>query len=143
MAVPRLAKRRFIHAIVIVTIIIAFHGLVFTLEPVSNSRWWVHLASIVETGLIVSTWLAVAHLIVRALDCLLWPLLARKPSRLLTDIVAAVISAEEAPRVIGRLLENRLSGLLRTSGVAVAVLCFALRDMRASLFAGIAPNVEQ
>ncbi len=143
MAVPHLAKRRFIHAIVMVTVIIAVHGLVFTLEPVSHSRWWVHLASIVETCLILATWLAVAHLIVRALDCLLWPLLARKPSRLLTDLVAAVIWAAAALLVIGRVLEIPLTGILTTSGVAVAVLGFALRDMLASMFAGIALNVEQ
>src|SRR3954467_10266647 len=143
MAVPRLAKRRFIHAILIVALIIAVHGLVFTLEPVSNSRWWVHLASIVETCLIIATWLAVAHLIVRALDCLLWPLLARKPSRLLTDLVAAVIWVAAAFLVIGNVLKVPLPGILTTSGVAVAVLGFALRDMLASLFAGIALNVEQ
>src|SRR3954454_24432531 len=143
MAVPHLAKRRFIHAIVMVAVIIAVRGLVFTLEPVSNSRWWVHLASIVETCLILATWLAVAHLIVRALDCFFWPLLARKPSRLLTDLVAAVIWAAAALLVIGNVLKVPLTGILTTSGVAVAVLGFALRDMLASLFAGIALNVEQ
>src|SRR3954453_12143619 len=88
MALPHLAKRRFIHAIVMVTVIIAVHGLVFTLEPVSNSRWRVNLTSIVEICLLLATWLAVAHLIARTLDCLLWPLLARRPSRLLTALVA-------------------------------------------------------
>src|SRR3954453_1558341 len=134
MAGPHLPKPSFINPIAIVSIIIAVHGLVFTLEPVSNTRWWVHLASIVETCLIVATWLAVAHLIVRPLDCLLWPLLARKPSRLLTDLVAAVIWAAAALLVIGYVLDVPLTGLLTTSGVAVAVLGFALRDMLASLF---------
>jgi CRP-like cAMP-binding protein len=69
--------------------------------------------------------------------------LARKPSRLLTDLAAAVIWAAAALLVIGHVLEVPLTGILTTSGVAVAVLGFALRDMLASLVAGIALNVEQ
>ena len=143
MAESRLATRRFIHAIVMVAFIVALRSLVFILEPASNSTWGAHIASIVDTCLILATWLAVAHLIVRALDCLLWPLLARKPSRLFTDLVAAVIWAAAALLVIGQVLEVPLTGILTTSGVAVAILGFALRDMLASLFAGIALNVEQ
>jgi small-conductance mechanosensitive channel len=112
------------------------------LRPATDNAWGVYLTSIADTWLIVAAWFAVAHLIVRALDFLLWPLLARRPPRLLTDLAAAMIWVAAALLVIGRVLEVPLTGILTTSGVAVAVLGFALRDMLASLFAGIALNVE-
>jgi CRP-like cAMP-binding protein len=48
-----------------------------------------------------------------------------------------------AVAIAGSTLAMPLAGILTTSGVAVAVLGFALRDMLASLFAGIALNVER
>ena len=62
---------------------------------------------------------------------------------LLTDLVAAAIWLAAALAIAGFMLEMPLAGILTTSGVAVAVLGFALRDMLASLFAGIALTVER
>jgi small-conductance mechanosensitive channel len=90
-----------------------------------------------------AVWLAAAFLLVRALDCLVWSRRTPALPRLLTDLVAAAIWLATVLVIAGFMLEMPLTGILTTSGVAVAVLGFALRDILASLFAGIALNFER
>lgn len=90
-----------------------------------------------------AVWLAAASMLVRALDCLVWARRSPALPRLLTDLVAAAIWLAAALVIAGFMLEMPLAGILTTSGVAVAVLGFALRDILASLFAGIALSFER
>ncbi|HET6468146.1 MAG TPA: mechanosensitive ion channel family protein [Geminicoccaceae bacterium] len=91
--------------------------------------------------------LAAARLLLRALDVLVWPGLARRAHapvpRLLTDLVAALIWIGVVLVILGFVFQMPVTGLVATSGVAIAVLGFALRDMLASLFAGVALSLEQ
>ena len=94
------------------------------------------------------TWAAGAFMIVRALDVLLWHGLLvwrgrRPPPRLLIDGTAALIWVVTGFLVAGQVLELPVAGIITTSGVAVAILGFALRDVLTSLFAGIALNLER
>jgi small-conductance mechanosensitive channel/CRP-like cAMP-binding protein len=93
--------------------------------------------------LLAAAWLAAAFLATRALDVCLWQRRTPHPPRLLTDLVAALVWIAAGLVVLGQVTRMPLAGILTTSGVAVAVLGFALRDMLASLFAGIALNVER
>ena len=88
-------------------------------------------------------WLAGAFLLIRALDRFVWCRRSPPLPRLLTDLVAGAIWLGTALIIAGFMLEMPLTGILTTSGVAVAVLGFALRDILASLFAGIALNFER
>lgn len=90
-----------------------------------------------------AAWLALAFLVIRLLDFLLWCRRTPRPARLLTDLVGAVIWVVTAMIIAVRVAGMPPAGILTTSGVTVAVLGFALRDMLASLFAGIALNVER
>jgi small-conductance mechanosensitive channel len=98
---------------------------------------------LLDRGLMAGSWLAAAFLLVRALDVCVWQRRTPHLPRLLTDLVAALVWLVAGLVVIGKLTTMPLAGILTTSGVAVAVLGFALRDMLASLFAGIALNVER
>lgn len=64
------------------------------------------------------------------------------PPRLLTDLFAAVVMIITIMILAGSLFGAPVTGLVTTSGVLVAVVGFALRDMLASLFSGIALNIE-
>ncbi|MCB1971012.1 MAG: mechanosensitive ion channel family protein [Geminicoccaceae bacterium] len=93
-------------------------------------------------------WLAGALLLVKLLDRFLWQGILRSrlghaPPRLLTDLFAATVFATTILIVAGREWHVPVAGLITTSGVLVAVLGFALRDMLASLFAGIGLNIEK
>ncbi len=99
-------------------------------------------AALLDRGAAAGLWLAAAFLLVRTVDLFVWSRRTPPLPRLLTDLVAAVIWLAAALAVAGFALEIPLAGILTTSGVAVAVLGFALRDILASLFAGIALNLE-
>ena len=84
----------------------------------------------------------------RALDVLVWHGLVerrtgRPAPRLLRDVGAALVWVAAACVVAAEVFGWPVAGIVTTSGVAVAVLGFALRDMLASLFAGLALNAER
>lgn len=99
--------------------------------------------SLLDRLLLAATWLAAAFLVVRALDVCVWQHRTPHLPRLLTDLVAALVWLAAGLAIVGELTAMPLAGILTTSGVLVAVLGFALRDMLASLFAGIALNIER
>lgn len=91
--------------------------------------------------------MAAALLFVRLLDIFVWRgWMARTrqgpPPRLLTDLFAALVMLTAAVTVAGTILKVPVTSLVTTSSVFVAVIGFALRDMLASLFAGLALNIE-
>jgi len=98
---------------------------------------------LVRTGL----WFAGAWLLITLLDVLIWQgavarRTGRAPPRLLTDLVAALILIGTATFVAAQVFALPVTAIVTTSGIAVAVIGFALRDMLTSLFAGIALNLE-
>ncbi|CAO3436324.1 mechanosensitive ion channel family protein [Azospirillum endophyticum] len=62
--------------------------------------------------------------------------------RLLADLLRFLIYGVAVLAILAFVLEQPVTGLLATSGVAIAVLGFALRNMIADIFAGIALNIE-
>jgi small-conductance mechanosensitive channel/CRP-like cAMP-binding protein len=93
-------------------------------------------------------WVAGTLVAVRLLDALFWHgLVVRRsghpPPRLLVDLVGALVWIVTACIIAAAVFRWPVAGIVTTSGVAVAVLGFALRDMLASLFAGVALNVER
>ena len=101
------------------------------------------VATMIDRAAAAGVWLVAVLLLVRALDLFVWS--RRKPPlpRLLTDLVAVLIWIAAGFAIAGLMFAVPLAGILTTSGVAVAVLGFALRDILASLFAGIALNLER
>ena len=91
--------------------------------------------------------LAVAWLLVRSLDRVFWRgAIERKTGspapRLLVDIVAALVWVGAVVTIVAWVFDAQLVGLLATSSVTLAVVGFALRDIIASLFAGMALSLE-
>jgi small-conductance mechanosensitive channel len=96
----------------------------------------------------VCGWLALAWAGARLFDALLLraALAARRPEpypRLLGDMVRAVLFAAAGVAVLMLVFEQPALGLLTTSGVAVAVIGFALRNVISDVFSGIALGVDR
>lgn len=130
--------------LLVILVLVAWRGA----EPVVARGLGERAVELVERLLEIGGWLAGGFLVVRAADVLLWHgALARRTgrpvSKLLTDLVAGLVWLVVGISVAIKVLDLPLAGVLTTSSVAVAVLGFALRDMLASLFAGIALNVER
>ena len=62
--------------------------------------------------------------------------------RLLADLLRFFIYGFALLAILAFVLQQPVTGLLATSGVAIAVLGFALRNIIADIFAGIALNIE-
>lgn len=112
------------------------------IEPLLGGQ----LAHAVVTAVGVSAWLAAAWLGSRLLDvAIARPTRAGRPRqvpRLLADLLRALIYGVALFAMLGAVLEQPVTGLLATSGVLIAVLGFALRNMIADIFSGIALNIE-
>ncbi|MDB5361757.1 MAG: MscS Mechanosensitive ion channel [Rhodospirillales bacterium] len=95
-----------------------------------------------------SVWLAGAVFVMRLLNILVWNgvILRRTGSaatRLLTDLVNGLILVSAFAAIIAFVLDKPVTGLIATSGVAVAVVGFALKSMISDLFSGIAITLER
>jgi small-conductance mechanosensitive channel/CRP-like cAMP-binding protein len=113
------------------------------LRPVLDQDLGPRATELLDRGLAALAWLAGALLVIRALDVLVWQRRTPHLPRLLTDLIAALVWVAAGLAIAGMVLGLPLAGILTTSGVAVAILGFALRDMLASLFSGIALSVER
>lgn len=105
-------------------------------------------AALVAMLLRAGAWTAAAFLAVRLLDLLVWHGLVERRTgqpvpRLLRDVVAALVWLATMCLIAAKVFGWSMAGIATTSGVVVAVLGFALRDLLASLFAGLALNAER
>jgi small-conductance mechanosensitive channel/CRP-like cAMP-binding protein len=95
-----------------------------------------------------AVWLAAAWGLLRVLDIALWHGVLERRSgvpvpRLLSDLVAGLVWVVALMMVLAQVFALPVAALATTSGVAIAIIGFALRDMIASLFSGIAINLER
>ncbi|GLR81202.1 mechanosensitive ion channel (plasmid) [Azospirillum oryzae] len=91
-----------------------------------------------------AAWLVAAWGGARVIDMLAAGNGGRPPRipRLLADLLRFFVYGVAVLAILAFVLEQPVTGLLATSGVAIAVLGFALRNMIADIFAGIALNIE-
>lgn len=92
--------------------------------------------------------LSAAWLVVRLLDLVIWRGVVERRAgapvpRLLVDVCAALVWLVAAIVVAAWALQVEVFGLVATSSVTIAVIGFALRDIIASLFAGMALSLEK
>lgn len=113
------------------------------LVPIAGDR----LVGGIDVAMAAAAWLGAAWLGARLLD-----LLAqgngddgRPPRipRLLSDLLRAFFYGFALLAILAFVLGQPVTGLVATSGVMIAVLGFALRNMIADIFSGIALNVER
>lgn len=117
---------------------------------------WPHLG--IDPGSMLGQWarttasvllvLSAAWLLVRLLDVVLWRGVVERRAgvpvpRLLVDLCAALVWIVAAIVVAAWALQLEVLGLVATSSVTIAVVGFALRDIIASLFAGMALSIEK
>lgn len=134
--------------------------LALTLAAVAALVAWSRLASALavdpagmvgrwgRTGVIATAVLAGAWLLVRLLDVVLWRGVVERRAgspvpRLVVDVCAALVWIAAAIVIAVWALQVEVFGLVATSSVTIAVLGFALRDIIASLFAGMALSLEK
>lgn len=120
----------------------AWHDAASGLEPGGVGS---EIIRIVAQG---SVWLSVAFLAMRLLDLFVWKGMVVRhtgeaATRLLTDLVNGIILVSAAAGIIAFVLNKPVTGLIATSGVAVAVVGFALKSMISDLFSGIAITLER
>jgi small-conductance mechanosensitive channel/CRP-like cAMP-binding protein len=104
--------------------------------------------SILNAALESLVLIAGALLIIRLLHVLVWHGLVTRqsggpPPRLLTDLVDVAVLTITLTLVIAFVFDMPVNGLIATSGVAVAVIGFALKSMISDLFSGIAITIER
>ncbi len=92
-------------------------------------------------------WVSVAWLVVRLLDVFLWrrAVLRRtgvEAPRLLVDLVRVAVLIGVFLIIVGVVFKQPINGLLFSSGVVGVVLGFALQNMIADFFSGIAISLE-
>ncbi|AIB11394.1 mechanosensitive ion channel protein MscS [Azospirillum argentinense] len=88
-------------------------------------------------------WLGAAWLGSRVIDLVVARNARATPMpRLLTDLLRALLYGLAVLGILAFVLGQPVTGLVATSGVVIAVLGFALRNMIADIFSGIALNVE-
>ncbi len=99
---------------------------------------------------LVSTlvWLFAALLLIRLIDLLVWRGLVQRrtgimPPQLLTNLVDVLIWLTAAAIVTSSVLGQPVTGLVATSGVAVAMVGFALKSLISDMFSGIALTLER
>lgn len=96
-------------------------------------------AILVTLLLEVAVWLAFAWLGVRILDV---TLASTRTPRLLRDLARFVVFGLAAVAILAFVFDQSVTALVATSSVVIAVLGFALRNMIADIFSGIALNAE-
>ncbi len=90
-------------------------------------------------------WLALAWLVSRIVDLALMRAMARsgrRAPRLLNDLMTGLLFALAVLAIIAFVFRLPITGLIATSGVLVAILGFALRDIISDIFSGLAVNFE-
>jgi small-conductance mechanosensitive channel len=143
MSAPGRSAVRLVSPLACLLLLLGARALLPDMAPAPERALGVDAVALVGRGLAIGAWLAAASLLVRALDLVVWRRRRPPVPRLLTDLVAAVIWLAAALIIAQAVLALPMMGILTTSGVAVAVIGFALRDMLSSLFAGIALTVER
>ncbi len=140
---PALATHRLMRPVIFLLVLIGLWAMLPGLEAVLGWGLDADTAGLLKRALTAGIWLALAFLLVRVIDVFVWSRRTPHLPRLLTDLLAALILVAVMLVIAAKLFAIPLAGILTTSGVAVAVLGFALRDMLTSLFAGIALNLER
>jgi small-conductance mechanosensitive channel len=143
MSAPRHPGLRLVPPLACLLLLLGAGTLPSALLPVLDRALGPGAAALLDRGLAVAAWLAGAWLLLRVLDVAVWRRRRPPVPRLLTQLVAAMVWIGVALIVAQAVLDLPLMGILTTSGVVVAVVGFALRDMLSSLFAGIALTVER
>lgn len=96
----------------------------------------------------ICLWLTLAWFIIRFIDFVVWPLFIEQRlgyaiPRLLKDLVRLVVVVVAIGAIVSVVFEKSITGFLAASGVVGLVLGFALRNMIADFFSGIALNLER
>ena len=91
--------------------------------------------------------LAIAWFLVRVVDLFCWGLIERRLTtpipRLIKDIGAGLIFLVAIMTIISLVFKQSVAGIWATSGIVGIVVGFALRNMIADVFSGVALNVDQ
>ncbi len=96
----------------------------------------------------ICLWLSFAWLIIRLIDDFIWPLVLERRlghaiPRLLKDLVRFIVVVVALGVIVSVVFEKSITGFLAASGVVGLVLGFALQNMIADFFSGIALNLER
>ena len=101
-------------------------------------------------GVAVSTcfWISLAHTVNCLLDKFVWHSASRRRRdvpipKLLTQLAASVIWMTTAVILMALVYDIPVAGFLTTSGIIIAVIGFALRNLISDVFTGIALGLER
>jgi len=120
--------------------------------PELLTRLGIHLASDhaqhLHHALDVLFWLGCALMVSRALTLFVWEGWIRHQTghpvpRLLEDITSWIVWIVAFVIIAGSVFDLPLSGIVTTSGIAIAIIGFALRYMISDIFTGIALGLER
>lgn len=144
-----LALRRLLPPLVLLAVLLAVW---FTLKDRllgAEAEMGIGTVKAISYAIQVALWMSGAWLAARLLDLVLWELLlvkrfgGRPAPAVLRALLTILLFAVAIGAIIGVVFDKSLTGLWATSGVFGIVLGFALRDIIADFFAGLAVNLDR
>ena len=141
---PHHSRRLIWPAAIAVVAALAYVEWETVIRAFGGGRWLMELdAGRLAVGTV--SWLAAAWLASRIIDRALSRAAQRRGTRsprLLAEIITAALFVAAAVASIALVFNRPITGLVATSGVLVAIIGFALRNIIADIFSGIALNME-
>ena len=102
----------------------------------------------IATTIDVLCWMAAAHFVLRLIDLFVWRAwfthhIHRPAPKLLSDLTTVVVWFAALIAILAFVFDVSVSGFLTGSGIVIAVIGFALRNLIADVFTGIALGIER
>jgi small-conductance mechanosensitive channel/CRP-like cAMP-binding protein len=109
---------------------------------------WPLVISIVFYSLEIGLWLVSAWLVIRLTNLIMFDIIISNKlkapvPRLLKDVFATIILVTAISGILSKVFDLSVAGILAATGAIGIVVGFALKDMIADVFSGIAINIER
>ncbi len=134
----------------VIVLFVAIVASSFWRDALFQMEWEIIQQSIhiIKHSVEVFTWLAIAWLVVRLIDVIIWNILIEqrthyKVPRLIKDLVAAFVFFTAFLGIISLVFSQSITGLLAASGALGLVVGLAIKNVISDVFDGVSINIDR